>query len=86
MQGDHACVSSEHPLAHGRLLPTVCLAVPWHPTSPLLYCCAQFERDEIEEEELFRIFFADGRPVDGTALKQHMVRAVVALVGVVGCC
>lgn len=46
----------------------------------------QFERDEIEEEELFRIFFADGRPVDGTALKQHMVRAVVALVGVVGCC
>ncbi|KAI7836755.1 hypothetical protein COHA_009393 [Chlorella ohadii] len=38
-----------------------------HPTAWL-----QFERDEIEEEELFRIFFADGRPVDGAALKQHM--------------
>ncbi|PRW56908.1 Haloacid dehalogenase-like hydrolase superfamily isoform 1 [Chlorella sorokiniana] len=38
-----------------------------HPTA-----WVQFERDEIEEEELFRIFFADGRPVDGDALKQHM--------------
>lgn len=47
---------------------------------------AQFERDEIEEEELFRIFFADGRPVDGAALKQHMVCAVVQPMGVVGCC
>lgn len=33
----------------------------------------QFERDEIGEEELLRIFFADGRPVDGDALKRHMV-------------
>ncbi|EFN54934.1 hypothetical protein CHLNCDRAFT_52708 [Chlorella variabilis] len=32
----------------------------------------QFERDEISEEELLRIFFSDGREVDGAALKQHM--------------
>ncbi|KAL4853086.1 Flavin mononucleotide hydrolase 1 [Chlorella vulgaris] len=38
-----------------------------HPTAWL-----QFERAEISEEELFRMFFADGRPVDGAALKQHM--------------
>lgn len=68
MQGDHACVSSEHPLAHKRLAH----CVP-RPPRPPIHRCAQFERDEIEEEELFRIFFADGRPVDGAALKQHMV-------------
>lgn len=34
----------------------------------------QFECDEISEEELFRIFFSDGRQFDGTALRQHMVR------------
>lgn len=34
----------------------------------------QFEKDEIGEEELLRIFFADGRSFDGQALKQHMVR------------
>jgi hypothetical protein len=32
----------------------------------------QFERAEISEEELFRMFFADGRLFDGAALKQHM--------------
>ncbi|KAI3438280.1 hypothetical protein D9Q98_000715 [Chlorella vulgaris] len=38
-----------------------------HPTAWL-----QFERAEISEEELFRMFFADGRLFDGAALKQHM--------------
>ena len=37
----------------------------------------QFECDEISEEELFRIFFADGRQFDGAALRQHMVRTVL---------
>jgi hypothetical protein len=36
----------------------------------------QFERNEIDEDELFRIFFADGRSFDGSALKQYMVRLV----------
>ena len=48
-----------------RLPPCCCLPRP----------APQFERDEISEEELFRIFFADGRQFDGQALKQHMVRA-----------
>lgn len=47
------------------LLPTCC---------HLFFPCPQFERDEISEEELFRIFFADGRAFDSQALKQHMVR------------
>ncbi|PSC72259.1 haloacid dehalogenase-like hydrolase (HAD) superfamily [Micractinium conductrix] len=38
-----------------------------HPTAWI-----QFEKAEISEEELLRIFFADGRPVDGAALRQHM--------------
>ncbi|KAL4452447.1 hypothetical protein ABPG75_008109 [Micractinium tetrahymenae] len=38
-----------------------------HPTA-----WVQFEEDEISEEELLRIFFADGRSFDGEALKRHM--------------
>lgn len=38
-----------------------------HPTA-----WVQFECDQISEEELMRIFFADGRSFDGQALKQHM--------------
>jgi len=45
-----------------------------HPLCLLPLPCWQFECDEIPEEELMRIFFADGRSFDGTALKQHMVR------------
>ena len=50
------------------------------PAPPLLAATpapVQFEKAEISEEELLRIFFADGRPVDGAALRQHMVSACV---------
>ena len=44
------------------------------PNLPHPPTCPQFERDEISEAQLFASFFSDGRPVDGPALRQHMVR------------
>lgn len=41
-----------------------------HPTA-----WVEFERSEIDEEELFARFFADGRRVDGEGLKRAMRRA-----------
>ena len=35
----------------------------------------EFERGEIDEEELFRCLFTDRRQIDGAALREHMVRA-----------
>lgn len=37
----------------------------------------EFENDVIDQDRLFKKFFADGRHFDGDALVQHMVRAAL---------
>lgn len=57
---------------------------PFHSHRPLAR--PQFERAQISEAQLFQRFFADGRPVDGEALKAHMVRGrALAWVVLSGC-
>ena len=43
---------------------------------------AEFERNEIDEGELFARFFRDGRAFDGPGMKQHMVQHYRFLPGI----
>lgn len=75
------CVPPISPAHHTHIL-SLCLlrasalpsATPQFSINLLLIAWVEFENDVIDEQQLFKKFFADGREFDGEALVQHMVR------------